>query len=442
MSPRGTVAIVVAVLLAALAGAPLAGAARTDTARAGVAAAAKGKPAKKAKKSKSRSCRKPSRAGRQAKPLACKRRPPVPPRPPAVRMPASSGPSSGAGTAGTLAGGPTPPAAPAPATAQAPAASAAAPAAVSSGRIYWGARIDGEVYGGRTDAPWDTTTWDMFEGHAGGKRVSIVHFGQPAPWKQGFVRAPFDKVTARGAIPYVSMSSESVALTSITAGTYDSQIAAWARAVKAYGKPFFLRWNWEMNGAWFNWGAQAKANPAAFVASWRHMHDIVAREGATNVTWTWCPNIVFSTATPLASLYPGDDYVDWTCMDGYNFGTLPFKRGATWQPFGPLIKPTYDALLALAPTKPIMIGETAATEYGGSKANWITDALTTQIPQMPAIKALVWFNWNITEQGGTHDWQIESSASAQTAFAHAISSPYYAANNYGNLPALRPVPAP
>ena len=47
-------------------------------------------------------------------------------------------------------------------------------------------------------------------------------------------------VTARGAIPYMSMSSDSVPLTSIANGGYDSSLIAWAQAAKSYGKPFLF----------------------------------------------------------------------------------------------------------------------------------------------------------------------------------------------------------
>jgi beta-mannanase len=272
--------------------------------------------------------------------------------------------------------------------------------------------------------------------------MSLDHFGQPAPWKSAFTRTPFDIVTARGAIPYMSMSSDSVPLTSIANGSYDSSLIAWAQAAKSYGKPFLFRWNWEMNGTWFNWGAQARANPAAYVAAWKRFHAIVQAQGATNVTWVWCPSAVWSTSTPLASLYPGDAYVDWTCVDGYNFGTIPMKIDS-WKSFYTVMKPTYDQLLTLAPNKPILIGETGSTEWGGSKSAWITDMLKTQLPlNFPKIRALAWFNWNIYENGGTYDWQIESSASAQQAFASGIALPNYLTNTYGNLPPLSKIPAP
>jgi hypothetical protein len=90
-----------------------------------------------------------------------------------------------------------------------------------------------------------------------------------------------------------------------------------------------------------------------------------------------------------------------------------------------------------------MIDEAASTEYGGSKAAWIADMLATQLPAtFPQIKALAWFNWNIYQDGGYWDWPIESSASAQGAFASGISLPNYVTNNYGALPWLSKVLPP
>lgn len=313
----------------------------------------------------------------------------------------------------------------------------------SSSQIYWGARIDGDVYD-TTDAPWNLTTWDTFEQHTG-KKVSIEHFGQDAPWDgTAFAATPYDIVTSRGAIPMVSVRSKYAKLTDIATvnGQHDAAVKTWATDVKNWGKPFLMRFDWEMNGTWDlggDWGKQAAANPQSYVNAWRHFHDLVVAQGAINVTWVWCPNAEFPGSTPLSSLYPGDAYVDWTCIDGYNWGTNPNKSEA-WKSFDTVMRQTYNSLLTIAPSKPIIIGETASTEYGGSKASWITDALTTQLPNnFKQIKALVWFNWNVQQGAGRMDWPVESSAASQAAFAQGIASPYYAPNNYGNMPSLTKV---
>ena len=59
-----------------------------------------------------------------------------------------------------------------------------------------------------------------------------------------------------------------------------------------------------MNGTWFDWGNLAAGSPADFVAAWRRFHDMAVEEGATNITWVWCPNVAFEGSTILSSLYP------------------------------------------------------------------------------------------------------------------------------------------
>jgi beta-mannanase len=323
-----------------------------------------------------------------------------------------------------------------------------APTGGTSGTsILWGALMDGDstyafYYGNPApngqpwqDAPWGNTgnTWDRFDSDAG-KKASIVHYGQPAPWKQtAFYTSVAGIATSRGAYDMIDMGDDTTGtLQNMVNGTYDASIKTWAASVKAWGKPMFLRPWWEMNGTWFGWGHDAAANPALYVKAWQHWHDLVANAGATNVTWVWCPNLEFSGSTPLSQLYPGDSYVDWTCIDGYN-------QNSTSTSFSNLYSKTYTDILALAPTKPMMIGEIGSYEFNGAKAAWITDTLGTQLPQnFPKIKAVVWFNWRIYENGINKDWPIESSSSSQAAFKSAISSSYYApgSSSLVNLPSL------
>jgi len=314
-------------------------------------------------------------------------------------------------------------------------------------KVYWGARIDGEVYGSPHDAPWDPLIWKTFEDSTL-KPVSIVHFGQLPPWKANFTPTPLELTSAGGAIPLMSMGSEGATLYEMEeGGAKEPDLRKWAKAVATeYKKPFFFRWDWEMNlisASNIPWAAQARADPAAFVRAWRNFRRIADQEGATNITWVWCPNVSYPGSTSLQALYPGNAYVDWTCMDGYNHGTT--GGWTSWVPFYNVFANTYGELTDDKSfegwQKPIMIGETASTEGGGSKPSWVTQALATDLPwKFPRIKALVWFNWNITEESNgintQWDWPIESKPATTAAFASGIASPYYASDSYQYLPEL------
>src|SRR6185436_15647766 len=122
---------------------------------------------------------------------------------------------------------------------------------------------------------------------------------------------------------------------------------------------------------------------------------------------------------------PGDSYVDWTCIDAYNWGTHPDKPNV-WKSFYDTFKPTYDTVMSFASSKPMVIGETASTEYGGSKASWITNMLATDLPRLPKIRAFVWQEkWD-----ANFDWPIETSSSAKSAFYNGIRTSRYTANSY------------
>jgi hypothetical protein len=73
----------------------------------------------------------------------------------------------------------------------------------------------------------------------------------------------------------------------------------------------------------------------------------------------------------------------------------------------------------------MIIGETASSETGGSKAQWIT-SMFADLPWYPKIRGLVWFD----KYDGSDDWPLETSPSATDAFSAAIASPTFATNTY------------
>jgi len=277
------------------------------------------------------------------------------------------------------------------------------------------------------------------------KAVSIVMWYQQWGLTDGWQYLQpswMNTVRSHGAIPLVTWDPENpsvygpvqpaYSLQNIINGNFDAYITRWAQDSKAWGHPYFLRFAHEMNGNWNAWSEQVNGNkPGQFVLAWRHVHDIFTRLGVYNVTWVWTPNIDYSTSTPLRELYPGDAYVNWVGMSGYNWGTL---GGHVWQPFSSVFSQTYYDILNIT-SLPLMIAETASTEIAGNKAGWITDAFVTQLPHnFPRIRAFVWFN-----EPKETNWQIESSSSSQNAFSSAILSGVYASNNFAGLN-VTPIP--
>jgi mannan endo-1,4-beta-mannosidase len=178
--------------------------------------------------------------------------------------------------------------------------------------------------------------------------------------------------------------------------------------------------------------------PGQYVAAWRHVHDIFTSVGATNATWVWCP---FSDPKQklrdLRSLYPGDSYVDWTCMDGYNWGKNAVNP-QPWRSFDQIFALTYKRLIkAVAPTKPVLVAEFASSPNGGHKALWIRDTLTSLPVKYPRIRGMIWLDG--FDRG--IDWPIETSVTATRAFAAGIRKGVYQVNRYAEL-ATSPIRPP
>ncbi len=314
----------------------------------------------------------------------------------------------------------------------------------SSGPLYWGAWIGDQLTG--TEAPWDMGAVSRFEAMTG-KSASLINFSSPfadcskSPCSfYDFPNAEMERIRQHGSIPFFSWGSQATPaslnepdfqLSDVIAGRYDSYIREWAEAARDWGHPFFLRFNWEMNGNWFAWMEGVNGNqPGEYVTAWRHVHDIFTAVGATNVSWVWCPNVdPGHKLRNLASLYPGDDYVDWTGLDGYNFGTNPAApRG--WMTFNQLFRSTYDEITEeVAPSKPLIISEVGSSEDGGSKAQWIAEALKSARTEYPQLRGLLWFE----KYDDGMDWPIETSSSATAAFASGIQNSAYLGNSFASM---------
>ncbi|HXA29201.1 MAG TPA: glycosyl hydrolase [Candidatus Angelobacter sp.] len=203
-------------------------------------------------------------------------------------------------------------------------------------------------------------------------------------------------------------------LRQIAAGVFDSYVRSWADALRSVRHRVLLRFDHEMNGSWSQWSTGVSAQiPADYVAAWRHVHDVFAAEGVTNVRWVWSPNVAYTGSTPLQLLYPGDAYVDVAAIDGYNWG--PVDLFHTWQSFSQVFSPTIAQVQAIT-HRPLMIGEVACGTVGGDKAAWITDFFAT-LHRTPAITGFIWFNANKEE-----DWRIDSSPATTAAFQAGLAS--------------------
>lgn len=250
-----------------------------------------------------------------------------------------------------------------------------------------------------------------------------------------------------GSYDSANKSDPAFALSAIASGAQDGFLHAFARDMAAFKHPVLFRLNGEMNGSWEPYFDQAGG--PNFIAAWRHVVDVFRADGARNVTWVWCPNVTgpagSNSATAedrLAQWYPGDDYVDWTGFDTYNWSS---SNGAPWMTFDQVMTgypkwygDTYHAVLKLAPSKPMLLGEFASHNQGGDKTAWIKDALAKIPTTYPAIRAILWFNAGDASKPAA--WPLSAVDGTGAMFSQGISAPPYVGGGILTMPAdLQPV---
>jgi hypothetical protein len=200
---------------------------------------------------------------------------------------------------------------------------------------------------------------------------------------------------------------------SITAGEHDKLIRQQARAIRKVRDPVLLRMRWEMDRP--NLRATMWSG-ADYVAAWKHVRAVFRAEGATNVSWVWCPTAEGFVRGDAPAFYPGDDQVDWTCVDVY--------AGNVFEPIGKLMGPFLE--WAAQRPKPIIIGEFGVAKAWGSagRAAWLRDAERT-FKANPQIKGVAYFESDPEGHGPKQQFQLTGDRPAFKAFHSMTRDPYF-----------------
>ncbi len=301
---------------------------------------------------------------------------------------------------------------------------AAAPAVASAAPIALGVNAD--------NAPGQLAPLTTYSALAGRAPALVMWYQQ---WSEPlYYSSQLPNVSAVGAAPVITwdptLNGIGIPLADIAAGRYDTYIKQAAQAAVAARRPIYIRFAHEMNLSGAPFGPGHPGDTAAtFVAAWRHVVTVFRQQGATNVEWVFSPNVDCSGRCPFTAFYPGDAWVDWVALDGYNYSTVD---NVPWMTFDQIFGPSYAELTRLT-SKPVMIGETSSAALGGNKAQWITQTLGELPARYPQVHALIWFD-RVKET----DWRVNSSASALAAWRAMATSAAYS-GSAATLLALAPL---
>ncbi|WP_426563228.1 glycoside hydrolase family 26 protein [Angustibacter sp. McL0619] len=333
-------------------------------------------------------------------------------------------------------------------------------ALVSPAKKYYGLAEDG--------LPGSQTLFSSLDEKAG-KAPNLVEWFEY--WDDSYSPQKVTQSWQRGALPVITWQSaphdyanshrdiSGYSMQNIARGTFDRYLSSFATSVVNTKLPVVIRLDQEMNGNWYPWSAGYSDrgitnDPRYFRAAWQHIWQVFDRAGANKyVIWGWTPSRTdtlkpgsttgFTNGdTGLVEDYPGDRYVDWLGMSGYQFRpSQPATYDYTFD--GTLNGNTADVgLKSVSRTKPILIAEMGSAQVVGedtdntaAKTAWTTQTLAA-VADDPRLVGFVLFNNDVKRlhsirlTDGTHlsvdtNWQFASSAPALAAFRQGIADPRF-----------------
>jgi Glycosyl hydrolase family 26 len=272
---------------------------------------------------------------------------------------------------------------------------------------------------GQVGAPEDPKVLDEYAGMVGRKPDIVMDYSNVTD--PLLTQTEISNLVSRGETPMVTWqlfqsgySGPTTPLDQIAAGNYDSYLRKAATLAKTIPSEVMIRFGHEMNGDWYGWSG----NPTAYVNAWRHIVTVFRQEGANNVKWVWSPTVDYGNY-PFAAYFPGDSWVDYVALDGYNWGTAGLGTNH-WESLYEVFASSYAKITQMS-AKPVIIAETSSGEVGGSKAAWIREGFLKTIPQkFPRVAAVVWYDRNNEE-----DWRINSSSASLNAYREVVASTLY-----------------
>lgn len=291
----------------------------------------------------------------------------------------------------------------------------------------------------REGAPQNMGFIKSFEKTMSSKPASVMWY---LDYSSDFPASECENVSKYGAIPHIVWEpwiwgeENKIKLDNIINGEWDTYIEKWAKSAKLYGKPVLVRWGHEFNIEKYPWGVGNNGrDPIKYITAYKHVHDIFNKVGAANVKWIWCFNNYPNPDEEWNNYelaYPGENYVDWIGIDGYNWGTTQTWSG--WQSFKDLFRDQIRETSKKHPTKPVMIAEFGCAEEGGDKAAWVKEIPAALKVSMKQVKSIVLFD--IKKEC---DWRSTSCKKTEDAYKAILKDPLFISSSEGMASITLPI---
>lgn len=255
--------------------------------------------------------------------------------------------------------------------------------------------------------------------------TTFIRTDVPASYRREFVTRYLSAIVDADLVPLLTWepfgfetSSDASPVRSINEGRVDDEIHQWAELLRTWlsespNRTVIFRPAHEMNGTWYPWSAGHGTTPEEYTRMWRRLFETFADAGVPRerVDWMWCINVTDGTCVPPFEYFPGEQYVDWIGVDGYNFGDS--QPWSSWQSPDAVFEQTLAAVNAET-NLPLAIPETGCSSAYGSerrplrKSQWLVDAF--ELFNEYGVELAGWFNMSKET-----DWTVLEPVSSDTA---------------------------
>ncbi|HLF40972.1 MAG TPA: endoglucanase, partial [Acidimicrobiia bacterium] len=156
--------------------------------------------------------------------------------------------------------------------------------------------------------------------------------------------------------------------------------------------------------------------PGDYVAMWRRVHGAFsgAGVGPSQLQWIWAVNHTDNGGFRAEDFFPGDAFVDWVAVDGYNWGAS--QSWSTWTSPAGVFADMVGRVRAIS-GRPLALTETASTTALPSgpsvpaKSEWVTGLF--DYAAVAGARMVVWFNTDKET-----DWAVFGGARGDGTFRY------------------------
>lgn len=177
------------------------------------------------------------------------------------------------------------------------------------------------------------------------------------------------------------LSADKRVFAAILRGELDNYLKAYAKLIREFGEPVFIRFAPEPDNPAHPWSASGGNTSEQFIGAWIYVYNIFNEAGANNVAWVWNP----SSPAGVQNYFPGADFVDWAALTSFNRDSENAQGQS--QDFVTIYEPFRSKLLKFK--LPVMLADLDIVGPEGRDSSKIANTLASVAKHYPEIRGIV-----------------------------------------------------